>query len=420
MTQTRRDLAPEVAPALGQPGGHGGEGAGHRHNCRPTVNAQAGSARVARRWSWKRPNRRRVRAIRDRLREMYGQPVNEPHGDPIGELVKTVLSQHTNDRNRDARLRGAARALPDLGGSPRRAGRRARRGDPPRRPGAAEGAADPGDPRAARRPSRPRLDRDRPARGVARVPPLAARGRPQNRGLRADLHLGHPGDPGRRPRPPGRRPARPLPAERLLREAPTTRCWRSSTAEDAYELHMNLIRHGRAICRPETALRGVRAAADVPLVPCRAPAECAQSKTFIIFGLLVVFLAVLIPWSAPSAPDGESARRSQVPTDLKDAQVPLPDQLRQLPHALRGGHRRQLRSRPRRTARPGRPAGRPGCRGHDRADRRPRPQRDRKRRRRHDHAGPDAGRHPQRRAGRRSLRIRRPHRRRGLNHRRRA
>ncbi len=49
-----------------------------------------------------------MRAIRDRLREMYGIPLEEPHGDPVGELVKTVLSQHTNDRNRDvafARLR---------------------------------------------------------------------------------------------------------------------------------------------------------------------------------------------------------------------------------------------------------------------------------------------------------------------------
>src|ERR1700679_2429849 len=50
---------------------------------------------------WKRPDKRRVRAIRDRLREMYGQPVNEPHRQPIAELIKTVLSQHTNDRNRD-------------------------------------------------------------------------------------------------------------------------------------------------------------------------------------------------------------------------------------------------------------------------------------------------------------------------------
>jgi len=53
-------------------------------------------------------NRRRVRAIRDRLREAYGRPLPHPHGAPIDELVLTVLSQNTNDRNRDvayARLR---------------------------------------------------------------------------------------------------------------------------------------------------------------------------------------------------------------------------------------------------------------------------------------------------------------------------
>jgi endonuclease-3 len=50
---------------------------------------------------WRRPDRRRVRAIRERLREMYEVPVNEPHGRPIDELIKTVLSQHTNDKNRD-------------------------------------------------------------------------------------------------------------------------------------------------------------------------------------------------------------------------------------------------------------------------------------------------------------------------------
>ena len=32
---------------------------------------------------------------------MYGVPLAEPHGDPIAELVLTVLSQSTNDRNRD-------------------------------------------------------------------------------------------------------------------------------------------------------------------------------------------------------------------------------------------------------------------------------------------------------------------------------
>jgi endonuclease III len=44
---------------------------------------------------------RRVRAIRKRLAEVYGLPVMAPHGHPIAELVLTVLSQSTNDRNRD-------------------------------------------------------------------------------------------------------------------------------------------------------------------------------------------------------------------------------------------------------------------------------------------------------------------------------
>jgi endonuclease-3 len=44
---------------------------------------------------------RRVRAIRKRLAEVYGIPVMAAHGHPIAELVLTVLSQSTNDRNRD-------------------------------------------------------------------------------------------------------------------------------------------------------------------------------------------------------------------------------------------------------------------------------------------------------------------------------
>jgi len=51
--------------------------------------------------SWKRPAARRIRAVRDRLRLVYGIPGSEPHGHPIAELVLTVLSQSTNDRNRD-------------------------------------------------------------------------------------------------------------------------------------------------------------------------------------------------------------------------------------------------------------------------------------------------------------------------------
>jgi endonuclease-3 len=55
-----------------------------------------------------RPDRRRLTKIRDRLREYYGRPRNEPHRAPLDELVLTILSQNTNDRNRDvayARLR---------------------------------------------------------------------------------------------------------------------------------------------------------------------------------------------------------------------------------------------------------------------------------------------------------------------------
>jgi endonuclease III len=53
------------------------------------------------RGTWKAPTRERVLRVRDRLREVYGIPLMRPHGDPIAELILTVLSQSTNDRNRD-------------------------------------------------------------------------------------------------------------------------------------------------------------------------------------------------------------------------------------------------------------------------------------------------------------------------------
>jgi endonuclease III len=46
-------------------------------------------------------DRRRLRKITDRLANEYGRPVLRPHRRPIDELVLTVLSQNTNDRNRD-------------------------------------------------------------------------------------------------------------------------------------------------------------------------------------------------------------------------------------------------------------------------------------------------------------------------------
>ena len=46
-------------------------------------------------------DRRRVRSIRNRLRTVYGRPIAPPHRRPLDELILTVLSQSTNDRNRD-------------------------------------------------------------------------------------------------------------------------------------------------------------------------------------------------------------------------------------------------------------------------------------------------------------------------------
>ena len=50
---------------------------------------------------WRPPRRARVLRVRERLRDVYGIPLMRPHGHPIAELVLTVLSQSTNDRNRD-------------------------------------------------------------------------------------------------------------------------------------------------------------------------------------------------------------------------------------------------------------------------------------------------------------------------------
>ena len=69
----------------------------------------------------------------------------------------------------------------------------------------------------------------------------------------------------------------------------------------------------------------------------------------------MIVLVALIPWLVFRS-DGDAARGAQeVPSEPEGRADALPDQLRHLPHALRGGHRRQLRAQPRRTARPQRP-----------------------------------------------------------------
>ncbi len=106
---------------------------------------------------WRRPSRRRVLAIRDRLRELYGRPVKEPHGHPIAELVRGVLSQNTNDRNRDvaySRLRERFPTWEEVRDAPTEEVESAIK------PGGLsphEGTSNPGDPRRAGGSARPRL-----------------------------------------------------------------------------------------------------------------------------------------------------------------------------------------------------------------------------------------------------------------------
>lgn len=203
---------------------------------------------------WKRPPRRRVLAIRDRLREIYGQPVNEPHGHPIAELVRGVLSQNTNDHNRDvayARLRErfptweAVRDAPTEeveaaikpgGLSPTKAPRiqeiLGRLGDHPDLDWLAEA---PRDEALGFLTGLPGVGRK-----TAAVVLLFTFGRPE---IPVDVHVKRVG---------GRLGL--FRANASFEEA-HDEMLAITPPEDAYELHINLIRHGRAICRPRPRCR---------------------------------------------------------------------------------------------------------------------------------------------------------------------
>ena len=56
---------------------------------------------------------RRFRLILERLRGAYGRPVPMAHRAPLDELVLTVLSQNTNDRNRDVAYTRLRDRFPD-------------------------------------------------------------------------------------------------------------------------------------------------------------------------------------------------------------------------------------------------------------------------------------------------------------------
>lgn len=61
---------------------------------------------------WRPPSQARVERVTGRLRDVYGVPLMAPHCDPLAELVLTVLSQSTNDRNRDVAFLRLRQTLP--------------------------------------------------------------------------------------------------------------------------------------------------------------------------------------------------------------------------------------------------------------------------------------------------------------------
>ena len=202
---------------------------------------------------WRRPAKRRVRAIRDRLRELYGKPEWEPHGHPIAELVRTILSQNTNDTNRDLaynRLRERFPTWVQVRDAPL-----AEIKEAVRPAGLAETKA-PSIQEALRRSTsdggEPDLDwlgdADREdaldyltslpgvGRKTAACVMIFALGRPE---IPVDTHVYRVG---------GRLG---LFRERASFTEAHDEMLRVTDSEDAYELHINLIRHGRAICRPQ-------------------------------------------------------------------------------------------------------------------------------------------------------------------------
>jgi endonuclease-3 len=208
---------------------------------------------MPKRGDWKPPDRRRMRAIRDRLRAEYGRPVLLPHRAPVDELVLTVLSQNTNDRNRDvayARLREALPTWVEVRDAEVEVVEEAIR------PG---GLAPSKAPRIqqvlrelpveAGEPSLDWLadaDRDEAIEFLVELPGVGrktaacvmifALGRPE---IPVDVHVYRVG---------GRLGLFP---ERAAFERAHDEMLAITDPEDAYELHINLITHGRRVCRPK-------------------------------------------------------------------------------------------------------------------------------------------------------------------------
>jgi endonuclease III len=198
---------------------------------------------------WRRPRRSRVLAIRDRLREMYGRPRNEPHGDPVHELVLTMLSQNTSDTNRDvayAGLRARFHSWQEVRDAPTDEVEEAiRRGGlaptkAPRIQAVLEAIGEPMDLDWLRdAPREEALDYLLALPGVGRKTAacvlIFSFDRPE---VPVDTHVHRVGGRLGLFRP------------NASFEEAHDEMLRITPPEDAYELHMNLIAHGRRLCRP--------------------------------------------------------------------------------------------------------------------------------------------------------------------------
>jgi endonuclease-3 len=198
---------------------------------------------------WRRPSRARVRAIRDRLREMYGSRRNDPHDDPVHELVLTILSQNTSDGNRDVAYRRLRDRFDDWAAvrdapveeviEAIRPGGLANTKAPRIQEVLRELGPDPDLDWIREAPRQEAIDYLTSLPGVGRKTAacvmIFALDRPE---IPVDTHVYRVG---------GRLGLFP---PRISLEAAHDEMLAITDPEDAYELHLNLIAHGRRVCRP--------------------------------------------------------------------------------------------------------------------------------------------------------------------------
>ena len=181
---------------------------------------------------------------------MYVVPAQEPHRNPVGELVKTVLSQATNDRNRDVAYAALLTHFPsweevrdapvgELEEAIRPGGLAKQKA--PRIQAILEQLGDPPDLDWTETASREEsleflLDLPGVGRKTAACVLIFTWGIPE---IPVDVHVHRVG--GRLGLFPAKASFEKAHDEMLAIVPP----------EDAYELHMNLIRHGRTVCRPK-------------------------------------------------------------------------------------------------------------------------------------------------------------------------